>query len=140
MGWPPSRCGARRGPCSRPAHPNHHRTRQVTTLLPGAEAVGAAAALPRTPGGRVDYSRDFFSRPAFLTVSGQLSGECLACALSSVYTFGPTFRAENSHTARHVAEVRRPAWCAVAGRRPRCCQRSLLVPPPLPAAVLADRA
>lgn len=54
--------------------------------------------------GKVDYSQDFFARQAFLTVSGQLQVETYACALSSVYTFGPTFRAENSHTSRHLAE------------------------------------
>lgn len=48
--------------------------------------------------------QDFFSRPAFLTVSGQLQGEYYACGLTNIYTFGPTFRAENSHTARHLAE------------------------------------
>mmetsp|Transcript_1355 Transcript_1355/g.3194 ORF Transcript_1355/g.3194 Transcript_1355/m.3194 type:complete len:586 (-) Transcript_1355:115-1872(-) len=57
-----------------------------------------------TPSGEVDYSKDFFGRPSFLTVSGQLQGEIYACGLSSVYTFGPTFRAENSHTSRHLAE------------------------------------
>jgi len=51
-----------------------------------------------------DTSKDFFSKPAYLTVSGQLEGEILACALSDIYTFGPTFRAENSHTSRHLAE------------------------------------
>jgi asparaginyl-tRNA synthetase len=60
--------------------------------------------LPRTEAGGIDYSKDFFSRPAYLTVSGQLNGEYYASALSNVYTFGPTFRAENSHTARHLAE------------------------------------
>ncbi|XP_047337626.1 asparagine--tRNA ligase, cytoplasmic 1 [Impatiens glandulifera] len=54
--------------------------------------------------GKIDYSQDFFARQAFLTVSGQLQVETYACALSSVYTFGPTFRAENSHTTRHLAE------------------------------------
>ncbi|XP_010536845.1 PREDICTED: asparagine--tRNA ligase, cytoplasmic 1 [Tarenaya hassleriana] len=54
--------------------------------------------------GKIDYSLDFFARQAFLTVSGQLQVETYACALSSVYTFGPTFRAENSHTSRHLAE------------------------------------
>ncbi|XP_010539388.1 PREDICTED: asparagine--tRNA ligase, cytoplasmic 1-like [Tarenaya hassleriana] len=54
--------------------------------------------------GKIDYSQDFFARQAFLTVSGQLQVETYACALSSVYTFGPTFRAENSHTSRHLAE------------------------------------
>ncbi|KAH7441450.1 hypothetical protein KP509_03G038800 [Ceratopteris richardii] len=59
--------------------------------------------IPRKDGA-VDYSADFFSRQAFLTVSGQLQVETYACGLSSVYTFGPTFRAENSHTTRHLAE------------------------------------
>lgn len=54
--------------------------------------------------GKIDYTEDFFARQAFLTVSGQLQVETYACALSSVYTFGPTFRAENSHTSRHLAE------------------------------------
>lgn len=54
--------------------------------------------------GEVDFSKDFFGKPAFLTVSGQLSAETYACALSDVYTFGPTFRAENSNTSRHLAE------------------------------------
>lgn len=54
--------------------------------------------------GKIDYTKDFFARQAFLTVSGQLQVESFACALSSVYTFGPTFRAENSHTTRHLAE------------------------------------
>ena len=60
--------------------------------------------LPRTDDGKVDFSEDFFGREAFLTVSGQLNGETYACALSKVYTFGPTFRAENSNTSRHLAE------------------------------------
>ncbi|PXB02461.1 asparagine--tRNA ligase [Pectobacterium carotovorum] len=60
--------------------------------------------LPRTEQGKVDFSEDFFGKEAFLTVSGQLNGETYACALSNVYTFGPTFRAENSNTSRHLAE------------------------------------
>ena len=52
----------------------------------------------------VDYERDFFHRPSFLTVSGQLEAEIFACSLGKVYTFGPTFRAENSNTSRHLAE------------------------------------
>jgi len=60
--------------------------------------------LPLLKGGKVDYAQDFFEKPAFLTVSGQLEGECYACALNDIYTFGPTFRAENSNTARHLAE------------------------------------
>lgn len=54
--------------------------------------------------GRIDYRQDFFERPAFLTVSGQLEGEIYATALGKIYTFGPTFRAENSNTSRHLAE------------------------------------
>ncbi|HEV7223639.1 MAG TPA: asparagine--tRNA ligase [Pirellulales bacterium] len=54
--------------------------------------------------GKVDFSKDFFNRPAYLTVSGQLQGEIFACSLGKVYTFGPTFRAENSNTSRHLAE------------------------------------
>lgn len=69
---------------------------RVTTLDPDA--------VPKKGEGRADYSRDFFGKPTFLTVSGQLNGEIYACALSDVYTFGPTFRAENSNTARHLAE------------------------------------
>ena len=53
---------------------------------------------------RIDYKNDFFSKPTFLTVSGQLNGETLACAVGDIYTFGPTFRAENSNTSRHLAE------------------------------------
>lgn len=59
---------------------------------------------PRLQDGSVDFSKDFFGKAAHLTVSGQLGGETLACALSDVYTFGPTFRAENSNTSRHLAE------------------------------------
>ncbi len=54
--------------------------------------------------GSVDFTQDFFAKPAYLTVSGQLAGETMALALSSIYTFGPTFRAENSNTTRHLAE------------------------------------
>jgi asparaginyl-tRNA synthetase len=54
--------------------------------------------------GAVDFTQDFFNKPAYLTVSGQLQGEIFACGLGKVYTFGPTFRAENSNTARHLAE------------------------------------
>ena len=60
--------------------------------------------LPRTPDGKVDFSKDFFGREAFLTVSGQLNVETYCMAMSKVYTFGPTFRAENSNTSRHLAE------------------------------------
>jgi asparaginyl-tRNA synthetase len=62
------------------------------------------ANIPKDAGGAVDYSKDFFGKPAGLTVSGQLEGEIYALALGRVYTFGPTFRAENSNTARHLAE------------------------------------
>ena len=62
------------------------------------------ANLPRDAAGNVDFSRDFFGKETFLTVSGQLNVEAYALALSKVYTFGPTFRAENSHTTRHLAE------------------------------------
>ncbi|MEY4922457.1 MAG: asparagine--tRNA ligase [Pseudomonadota bacterium] len=60
--------------------------------------------LPRTETGAIDFREDFFGKEAFLTVSGQLNGETYACALSKIYTFGPTFRAENSNTSRHLAE------------------------------------
>lgn len=73
----------------------------VTTLLPED---ATASKLPTKPDGKIDFSKDFFSRRCCLTVSGQLNVETHACALSDVYTFGPTFRAENSHTARHLAE------------------------------------
>jgi asparaginyl-tRNA synthetase len=69
---------------------------RVTTLDP--------ANPPRTPEGTVDYCQDFFAKPSYLTVSGQLAGETLALSLSNIYTFGPTFRAENSNTTRHLAE------------------------------------
>ena len=62
------------------------------------------ANLPRSGDGGIDFSRDFFGKEAFLTVSGQLNVEAYCLALSKVYTFGPTFRAEHSHTSRHLAE------------------------------------
>jgi asparaginyl-tRNA synthetase len=71
-------------------------TFRVTTLDPRNP--------PLTPEGTVDYSKDFFERETNLTVSGQLEGELAAMALSEIYTFGPTFRAENSNTTRHLAE------------------------------------
>lgn len=67
------------------------------------ERCRVSAGFPKKDG-KIDYSEDFFARQAFLTVSGQLQVETYVCALSSVYTFGPTFRAENSHTSRHLAE------------------------------------
>lgn len=73
----------------------------VTTLLPEHAKTNQ---IPATKDSSVDYSKDFFGRRCCLTVSGQLNVETHACALSDVYTFGPTFRAENSHTARHLAE------------------------------------
>nr|WP_101911112.1 asparagine--tRNA ligase [Marasmitruncus massiliensis] len=69
---------------------------RVTTLDPKAP--------PLNEGGSVDYTQDFFGKATSLTVSGQLEAECMALAFGSVYTFGPTFRAENSNTARHAAE------------------------------------
>ena len=59
---------------------------------------------PRSADGEIDYAKDFFARSTYLTVSGQLEAEAFACALSKVYTFGPTFRAENSNTSRHANE------------------------------------
>jgi asparaginyl-tRNA synthetase len=85
-----------------------------TPIITGSDAEGAGALfrvstldftnLPRTPEGRVDFAQDFFGREAFLTVSGQLNIEAYCLALTKVYTFGPTFRAENSNTSRHLAE------------------------------------
>ncbi len=85
-----------------------------TPLITASDAEGAGAMfqvttlpleeLPRTEDGKVDYSVDFFGKQAALTVSGQLEGELGATALGAIYTFGPTFRAENSNTPRHLAE------------------------------------
>jgi asparaginyl-tRNA synthetase len=85
-----------------------------TPIITASDAEGAGelfrvstldlANLPRTADNKVDFSRDFFGREAFLTVSGQLNVETYCMALSKVYTFGPTFRAENSNTSRHLAE------------------------------------
>ena len=85
-----------------------------TPIITASDAEGAGALfrvstldlanLPRTPEGKVDFAQDFFAREAFLTVSGQLNVEAYCLALSKVYTFGPTFRAENSNTSRHLAE------------------------------------
>lgn len=69
---------------------------RVTTIDP--------ANPPRTPSGAIDWNEDFFGKPTFLTVSGQLNGETFAMGMGDIYTFGPTFRAENSNTSRHVAE------------------------------------
>ncbi|KAJ6866072.1 asparagine--tRNA ligase [Populus alba x Populus x berolinensis] len=78
----------------------------VTTLIPGSQeaANSPVDGIPKTKDGLIDWSQDFFGKPAFLTVSGQLNAETYATALSDVYTFGPTFRAENSNTSRHLAE------------------------------------
>jgi asparaginyl-tRNA synthetase len=77
------------------------------------------AHLPKTDDGAIDYSQDFFGKPAYLTVSGQLEAEVMAMAFSNVYTFGPTFRAENSNTSRHLAEFwmvePEMAFCDLAG-------------------------
>ncbi len=85
-----------------------------TPIITASDAEGAGslfkvstldlANLPRTPQGTVDFAQDFFGRETFLTVSGQLNVEAYCLALSKVYTFGPTFRAENSNTSRHLAE------------------------------------
>ncbi len=85
-----------------------------TPIITGSDAEGAGEMfrvttldmneVPRTEDGAVDYSRDFFNKPVNLTVSGQLNGETFACAFRNIYTFGPTFRAENSNTTRHAAE------------------------------------
>jgi asparaginyl-tRNA synthetase len=85
-----------------------------TPIITASDAEGAGALfrvstldlanLPRTPDGHIDFARDFFGRETFLTVSGQLNVESYCLALSKVYTFGPTFRAENSNTSRHLAE------------------------------------
>jgi asparaginyl-tRNA synthetase len=85
-----------------------------TPIITAADAEGAGALfrvstldlakLPRTPEGKVDFAQDFFGRETFLTVSGQLNVEAYCLALTKVYTFGPTFRAENSNTSRHLAE------------------------------------
>ncbi|CAL1414221.1 unnamed protein product [Linum trigynum] len=83
---------------------------QVTTMVGEAEKLQkgevGVAAKPGIPqkDGKIDYAADFFGRQAFLTVSGQLQLETCACAVCDVYTFGPSFRAEHSHTSRHLAE------------------------------------
>src|SRR5438874_1159738 len=85
-----------------------------TPIITASDCEGAGAMfgvttldlmnLPRTPAGGVDFGEDFFGKPAFLTVSGQLEAEIYALAFANVYAFGPTFRAENSNTPRHLAE------------------------------------
>ena len=77
--------------------------------------------VPRLDNGEIDFSQDFFGRPAYLTVSGQLEAEVMAMAFKDVYTFGPTFRAENSNTSRHLAEFwmvePEMAFCDLEGDR-----------------------
>lgn len=85
-----------------------------TPLITGSDAEGAGEMfnvnsfdltnIPKTEDGQVDFSKDFFGKPAHLTVSGQLNGETFAEAFRNIYTFGPTFRAENSNTVKHAAE------------------------------------
>ncbi|MEP6603056.1 MAG: asparagine--tRNA ligase [Spartobacteria bacterium] len=85
-----------------------------TPIITGSDCEGAGELFrvstidsknpPRTQEGEIDYAKDFFARQTYLTVSGQLEAEAFACALSKVYTFGPTFRAENSNTSRHANE------------------------------------
>ena len=85
-----------------------------TPLITGSDCEGAGemfqvttldlANVPKNPDGTVDFSQDFFNKPTNLTVSGQLNGETYAMAFKNIYTFGPTFRAENSNTTRHAAE------------------------------------
>ena len=85
-----------------------------TPVITGSDCEGAGELFrvttidcknpPRTQGGEIDFARDFFARQTYLTVSGQLEAEAFAMALSKVYTFGPTFRAENSNTSRHASE------------------------------------
>ena len=72
--------------------------------LENSPAVEAGGDIPRDATGAVDYGKDFFGKPSYLTVSGQPNAEIYACAMRDVYTFGPTFRAENSNTSRHLAE------------------------------------
>ena len=85
-----------------------------TPIITGSDAEGAGEMfqvttldlqkLPQNEDGSIDYTQDFFRKPTNLTVSGQLNGETFACAFRNIYTFGPTFRAENSNTTRHAAE------------------------------------
>ncbi len=100
-----------------------------TPLITGSDCEGAGEMFrvttldpenpPRTEDGQIDWSQDFFGKPTSLTVSGQLSAECMAMAFGKVYTFGPTFRAEQSFTPRHAAEFwmiePEMAFCDLAG-------------------------
>lgn len=100
-----------------------------TPIVTGSDAEGAGEmfsvttldplAVPKDENGNVDYTKDFFGKPTNLTVSGQLNGETFAMAFKNIYTFGPTFRAENSNTTRHAAEFwmiePEMAFCDLAG-------------------------
>jgi asparaginyl-tRNA synthetase len=99
-----------------------------TPIITGSDCEGAGELFrvstidvknPPTKNGDVDYAKDFFARQTYLTVSGQLEAEAFACALTNVYTFGPTFRAENSNTSRHASEFwmiePEMAFCDLAG-------------------------
>ena len=100
-----------------------------TPIITGSDCEGAgelfrvstidAKTPPRREDGTIDYAQDFFARSTYLTVSGQLEAEAFACAFSKVYTFGPTFRAENSNTSRHANEFwmiePEMAFCDLAG-------------------------
>jgi asparaginyl-tRNA synthetase len=100
-----------------------------TPIITASDAEGAGAMFgvttldlqnpPRTEQGHIDYAEDFFAKPSFLTVSGQLEAEIFALSFSNAYTFGPTFRAENSNTPRHLAEFwmvePEMAFCDLAG-------------------------
>jgi asparaginyl-tRNA synthetase len=99
-----------------------------TPIITGSDCEGAGELFrvstidienPPRKNGDIDYARDFFARQTYLTVSGQLEAEAFACALTNVYTFGPTFRAENSNTSRHASEFwmiePEMAFCDLAG-------------------------
>jgi asparaginyl-tRNA synthetase len=100
-----------------------------TPVITGSDCEGAGELFrvttldlgnpPKREDGAIDYAKDFFARPTYLTVSGQLEAEAFACALAKVYTFGPTFRAENSNTSRHASEFwmiePETAFCDLAG-------------------------
>src|SRR5436190_711772 len=99
-----------------------------TPIITGSDCEGAGELFrvstidiknPPQKNGDIDYAQDFFARQTYLTVSGQLEAEALACALTNVYTFGPTFRAENSNTSRHASEFwmvePEMAFCDLAG-------------------------
>jgi asparaginyl-tRNA synthetase len=103
--------------CAQAIHRYYHERGYYwinTPIITGSDAEGAGhmfrvstldlANLPRSESGAVDFSEDFFGRETFLTVSGQLNVEAYCLSMSKVYTFGPTFRAENSNTTRHLAE------------------------------------